>query len=297
MVKIEHIKDFNLDHIFDCGQCFRWAKEEDDSYTGIAFGKIVNIKATPSQQMGSMNQIKMKQGLTHQDLNCLIDLEIDHTNEEDVEKIWRHYLDLERDYGPIKELLSKNDSVMAKAIEYGYGIRILNQDKWETIVSFLISQNNNIPRIKKCIESLCRNFGEYVGEYKGKKYYDIPKPEVLSSLSVQDLEECRLGYRAKYIIETAKQVESDGIEETFDYLNTLCGVGPKVANCVLLFSMGKIDCFPIDVWVKRVMNQLYGMNQEDTKAMDAFSKKNFGNYGGIAQQYLFYFIREGQVSC
>ena len=276
MVRIEHIKDFNLDHIFNCGQCFRWVKEEDGSYTGIAFGKIVNMKTTGLDSAG------------------LVDLEINQANKDDFEKIWEHYLDLERDYGVIKKQLCKTDPVMARAVKYGYGIRILNQDKWETIVSFLISQNNNIPRIKKCIEALCENFGDYIGEYRGKKYYDLPKPQTLSRLSADDLAECRLGYRAKYIIESAKQIEREGIEETFEYLNTLCGVGPKVANCVLLFSMEKADCFPIDVWVKRVMSRLYGIGEEDTNAMLAYSKKNFGEYGGIAQQYLFYYIRERQ---
>ncbi|MBK5246098.1 MAG: 8-oxoguanine DNA glycosylase [Peptostreptococcaceae bacterium] len=274
MVKIKELKDFNLDHIFNCGQCFRWVREGDGSYTGIAFGKIVNMKTTPGRTM--------------------VDLEIDHADQDDFEKIWKHYLDLERDYGEIKKQLSKTDSVMAKAIEFGYGIRILNQDKWETIISFLISQNNNIPRIKKCIDALCENFGEYIGEYRGKKYYDLPKPQRLSRLSIDDLAKCRLGYRAKYIIETAMQIEKEGIGETFEYLTTLCGVGPKVANCILLFSMEKADCFPIDVWVKRVMNQLYGIAEEDTNAMLEYSKKNFKEYGGIAQQYLFYYIREGQ---
>lgn len=275
MITINHIKDFNIDHIFDCGQCFRWTRETNGSYTGVAFGKIVNIKAKPVSK-------------------GFVDLEIENATQEEFENIWRHYLDLERDYGPIKAYLSNEDPVMQRAIAYGYGIRILNQDKWEAIISFLISQNNNIPRIKKCIESLCEGFGEYLGEWDGKKYYDIPKPEILAKLTEEDLAACRLGYRGKYILETARQVEKQGLVETFEYLNTLCGVGPKVANCVLLFSMKKIECFPIDVWVKRVMNQLYGIDEEDTKGMLAYSEKNFGGYGGIAQQYLFYYIREGQ---
>ncbi len=289
MVKIKNIKDFNLDHIFNCGQCFRWVKEEDGSYTGVAFGKIVNMKTLPSPHLDLMQSSQKEQGIDRS-----VDVEINLVVKEDFEKTWKSYLDLERDYGVIKKQLCKTDPVMEKAVEYGYGIRILNQDKWETIVSFLISQNNNIPRIKKCIEALCENFGEYIGEYRGKKHYDLPRPEILSHLSIADLAGCRLGYRAKYIIETAKQIEKEGIEETFEYLNTLCGVGPKVANCILLFSMGKASCFPIDVWVKRLMNQLYGIDEEDTEAMRAYSEKNFGEYGGIAQQYLFYYIREGQ---
>lgn len=289
MVKIKNIKDFNLDHIFSCGQCFRWVKEGDGSYTGVAFGKIVNMKTTPGQNPNLMQVSDEEQGIAG-----FIDLEIDQAKKEDFEEIWKDYLDLGRDYDVIKKQLCKTDPVMKKAVEYGYGIRILNQDKWETIVSFIISQNNNIPRIKKCIEILCENFGDYIGEYRGRKYYDLPKPEILSCLSIADLAVCRLGYRAKYIIETAKQIEREGIEETFEYLNTLCGVGPKVANCILLFSMGKSSCFPIDVWVKRVMNQLYHIDEEDTEAMVAYSEKNFGEYGGIAQQYLFYYIRENQ---
>ena len=277
--KIENLKDFNLEHILECGQCFRWDKEKDGSYTGIAFGKIVNIKASPVRPAYN--------GLG-------LGLEVSGGTREDWENIWHHYFDLDRDYGVIKEQLGANDPVMAEAIAHGYGIRILNQDKWEAIVSFLISQNNNIPRIKKCIETLCEKFGEDLGEYRGKRYYDMPKPQVLARLTEEDLQVCRLGYRAKYIIETARQVERDGIEETFDYLNTLCGVGPKVANCVLLFSMKRVDCFPIDVWVKRVMHQLYGLPESDTKAMQVFAEEKFGAYGGIAQQYLFYYIRERQ---
>jgi len=279
-LKIENLKDFSLEHILDCGQCFRWSREKDGSYTGTAFGKVLNIKESPSPRMDVAGD--------------LVDLEIDNGTPWDWENIWHSYFDLGRDYGPIKEQLGRKDPVMAAAIRHGHGIRILNQDKWEAIVSFLISQNNNIPRIRKCIETLCENFGADLGEYRGKRYYHMPTPKVLAGLTEEDLLGCRLGYRARYIIETARQVEREGISETFDYLNTLCGVGPKVANCVLLFSMKRVDCFPIDVWVRRVMHQLYGLAESDTKAMQGFAEENFGAYGGIAQQYLFYYIRERQ---
>lgn len=270
MVIIDNIRDFNIDHIFDCGQCFRWEKEVDGSYTGVAFGKIANIKEAPGG------------------------FQMENVSPEEYHETWHPYLDMDRDYGPIKEFLKKDDPVMEKAIQHGYGMRILNQDPWETILSFIISQNNNIPRIKKCVESLCENHGDYLGEWKGRKFYDIPSPETLARLAVEDLNACKLGYRAKYVIETARQVESQGIQATEEYLHTLCGVGPKVANCILLFSMNKTSSFPIDVWVKRVMNQLYGIPETDIKGMIRYAQDHFGEYGGIAQQYLFYYMREGR---
>lgn len=280
MVIIENVKDFVPEHIFECGQCFRWEKETDGSYTGIAYGHVINVRT----EAYSLEAPK--------DIENPVRLILDNSSQDEYDEIWLNYFDLDRDYGVVKSILSKNDTTMEKAIKKGHGIRILNQEKWETIISFLISQNNNIPRIKKCIQLLCDNFGKYAGEYKDKKYYSIPGPDVLSKLTVSDLGICKLGYRAKYIIETAKEVEEKGIEETFSYLTSLCGVGPKVANCILLFSMKKIESFPIDVWVKRVMNQLYGLDENDVAGMQKYASEHFGEYGGIAQQYLFYYIRE-----
>ncbi|MBR5229690.1 MAG: 8-oxoguanine DNA glycosylase, partial [Firmicutes bacterium] len=162
----EGIKDFDLDHIFDCGQCFRWTRQEDGSYTGIAFGKVVNM------QVEGANLI------------------VDNCCEEDFSAIWHDYLDMGRDYGAVKDLLAEGDPVMARAIESGTGIRILKQDLWETIVSFIISQNNNIPRIKGCIENLARLFGESVGTYGEAEYYNIPTPEVMAALTAEDLTPC-----------------------------------------------------------------------------------------------------------
>ncbi len=286
MVVKEGIRDFNLDHIFDCGQCFRWEKNEDGSYSGIAFGKTARIDYDGEKET----------------------LVIHGADENDFENIWKNYLDLERDYGKIKAELAEKDPVICEAMEYGYGIRILNQEKWETLLSFIISQNNNIPRIKKCINSLAETLGEYAGEYEGKKYYSLPTPEVLADATLEDLAPCKLGYRAKYLIETAKKVHSEGIEslealgncelsssETCEALREYCGVGPKVANCIALFAMGKFDSFPIDVWVKKVMNQMYGFGENDLKGMAKFASEKFGEYGGIAQQYLFYYITHGKI--
>lgn len=285
MIRIEGIRDFDLEQIFTCGQCFRWEREENGSYTGVAYKKIVT--------MGVENSLNGDGCKT---------LYIENATEEEFQEIWKNYLDLGRDYGEIKHILKEKDSILAQAISYGEGIRILRQEPWETVVSFIISQNNNIPRIKKCIEALCETFGEAVGVYKGKTYYAVPEPQVLAQLTEKELAPIKLGYRAKYLIETAKLVSADRVnllnqccdktaEEAYGYLTSLNGIGPKVAHCILLFSMSKMDSFPIDVWVKRVMNQLYGISQGDIKAMKDYAKANFGVYGGIAQQYLFYFIR------
>lgn len=281
VVEVAGIKDFDLDHIFDCGQCFRWEKNTDGSYIGIAYGKIAAMDYDRDRET----------------------LKIYNSCEEDFNNIWKKYLDLDRDYSAIKTLLMEKDQVIKEAINYGQGIRILNQEKWETLLSFIISQNNNIPRIKKNINALAELMGEKAGEYEGKVYYNLPSPEVLADAEVEDLAPCRLGYRAKYLIETARQVKDEGIQslerlgspevsvtETLESLRKYCGVGPKVANCISLFSMGKIQSFPIDTWVKKVMNQLYGIPENEMRKMAEFAEVNFGEYGGIAQQYLFYYI-------
>ena len=229
---------------------------------------------------------------------------IENADDEEIEKIWRPYFDLDRDYGAIKEELAAKDPVIKDAMDCGYGIRILRQDPWETVLSFIISQNNNIPRIKKCIESVAVSFGEKIGELRGRTFFSLPSAEKLAGLSESDLACCRLGYRTKYIIETAKILAADGCrrlgelaspytssEEAFEYISNLCGVGPKVANCILLFGLSKYDRFPIDVWMKRVMADLYGFSENDLSSMSAFAEKTYGKWGGMAQQYLFYFAR------
>lgn len=274
------IKDFNLEHIFDCGQCFRWERQDDGSYTGAAMGKIVNMRFEPEGR-----------------------LTVDNCTEEEFTRIWTPYLDLERDYAKIKYSLQGEE--IQKAMKYGYGIRILKQDFWEALLSFIISQNNNIPRIKGCIEALTRCCGEKIGIYKGKDYYALPKPETLANMTPDKLAECRLGYRGPYLIKTAQKVLEKGgaeaaekelrncetFEEVQEALREYPGVGPKVASCTALFGLGFLDAFPIDVWMRRVMHRLYGMDEKDVRSMEDFAKKNFAPYGGIAQQYLFYYIR------
>lgn len=275
---IENVKDFHLDHIFDCGQCFRWEKQGDGSYIGVALGKVVRV--------------------TMQENNVIID----NCSREEYEALWKEYLDMERDYSAVKKSLAEGDSVLTKAAEYGYGIRILKQDFWETVVSFVISQNNNIPRIKGCIESISRSFGQPIGKYGEKEYFAVPTPEVMAKLTLEDLASAKLGYRAQYLIKMANEMLAEGgpeavknklmeSEDPIKELQRFTGIGPKVAACISLFGLGRMDAFPIDVWMRRVMNRLYNIGENDIKGMQAYAGKHFGELGGIAQQYLFYYIR------
>ncbi|MDO4481256.1 MAG: DNA glycosylase [Bacillota bacterium] len=286
-VTVYGVRDFELKDIFECGQCFRWNPDEDGSYSGVAFGRAVNVSYNRKGDS---------------DAGTLI---IRNSTAEDFENIWKKYFDLERDYGEIKKELSRDDEIMVKAVEYGGGIRILNQDEWETLISFILSQNRNIPLIKKSIEEISRRYGEPVFDYKGNVRYAFPEPEVLAGVSEEALAGCRLGYRARYVTETSKAIAGQkellysmtgaSYKEALDYLTGLCGVGPKVANCILLFSMEKYESFPIDVWVRRLMSALYGTDENNLKEIREYSDKKFGHLGGFAQQYLFYYARENNI--
>lgn len=262
--RFEDIRNLDLEQTFECGQCFRWNREEDGSYTGIALGYPANMKLE--------DRVLTIEGYGDREF-------------------WEKYLDLDSDYEGMQKVLSEGENdVLPKAIGQGSGIRILKQDLWETVVDFIISQNNNIPRIKGCIEKLCEAHGEYAGEFRGKKWYSVPSPEKLASLDVTDLAPVRLGYRDKYLIETARQwLELD--DEKRKDVGQFTGVGPKVESCIRLFGMHDLGSFPIDVWVKRLMNRFYGFEEKDKAGMDRFAREHFGKYAGLAQQYLFYYIR------
>lgn len=281
--EIENVDSFELKDIFDCGQCFRWNEEDDGSYTGVFKGNVLNVKKEG-------NKVTFK-GVCN----------------GDVKEVVVDYFDLNRDYKKIKNTLSKIDDNMKKSIEYGKGIRILNQDLWETIISFIISANNNIPRIKGIIERLSKNYGKEI-EYNGKKYYTFPTAEELKDVSVQKYRELGLGFRDIRLYETTKMILNGEVNldelrnnsntvEVRDKLLTLSGVGPKVADCILLFSdLKRFEVFPIDVWVRRVMNDLYIKNEDETKVnkkqIEKIAKEKFGDLAGLAQQYLFYWRRE-----
>ena len=280
---LKNVDSFELKDIFDCGQCFRWNIEEDGSYTGVFGNNVLNVKKE--------NDVVTFEGIF----------------EGDIKKTVEYYFDLKRDYTQIKNKLSKIDDNMKTSIEYGSGIRILNQDLWETIISFIISANNNIPRIKGIIERLSKKYGKEL-EYKNKKYYSFPTVEELKNVSVQEYRNLGLGFRDIRLYETTKMISNGEVglkklrnnpntQEVREQLLTLSGVGPKVADCILLFSdLKRLEVFPIDVWVRRVMNDLYIKQEDETKVskkqIEKLATEKFGNLAGIAQQYLFYWRRE-----
>lgn len=271
-------EDFDPQHVFDCGQCFRWLKEEDDSYTGVVQGKVVNVKKE----------------------NDLIIF--DNTNKEDFDNIWFDYFDLGRDYSEIKNELKVMDEYLEKATEFGKGIRILQQDGWEMLISFIISANNRIPMIQRAINNLSQKYGKFIGEYRGKKYYAFPTPEELSQASVEDIRACQTGFRDKYIKSVVDYVNENNenvlfyrrlnTDECIKELMKFNGVGPKVADCIALFGMQKYDTFPVDVWVKRVMEEFYVEDNLSLPKIRQFALGKFGDSAGFAQQYLFYYARE-----
>lgn len=282
-------KDTCLEHIFDCGQTFRWLKEDSQGKTSEE-----NDKCTECYT-GVCGEYAAKISLTGDELM------IEATGGD--ENFWHNYFDLGRDYSSLKESLVEKEPLIEGATESGYGIRILNQDFFEMLISFIISQNNNIPRIRKCIEAICTEYGEKI---PGSDRYAFPKPEVLAEADVCRLAELKLGYRCSYIVESAKRYvelgkpDYNNVAEFGDFCESANlkkellkyhGVGPKVADCIMLFGLGRIDAFPIDVWVKRIMNDMYGFELNDIKGMQKFAEEKFGEIGGIAQQYLFHYYR------
>ena len=280
---IKNQNSFELKDIFECGQCFRWNEQEDGSYTGVIKNGIINVK-------------KEDETITFTGI-C----------DKNIEEVVNEYFDLKRDYEKIKEQLGNIDEYLKTSIQYGKGIRILNQDLWETIISFIISANNNIPRIKGIIERISQKYGNEI-EWNGKKYYTFPTYEQLKDVTVQEYRNLGLGFRDIRLYETTQMILNKDIDleklknnsntiEVREELLKLSGVGPKVADCILLFStLKRFEVFPIDVWVRRVMNDLYIKQEDETKVskkqIEKIAEEKFGNLAGLAQQYLFYWRRE-----
>lgn len=281
--KINQIETFVLQHVFECGQCFRWNKQPDESYTGVFENNVINV-AVKNEQI-------VFKGICNGNIQDIVN----------------EYFDLHRDYTKIQENLSKIDEPLKMSVQYGKGIRLLNQNLWETIISFIISANNNIPRIKGIIERLSKQYGNSI-EWNNQIYYTFPTPEELSKASITDLRALGLGFRDQRVYETTKIIltkqvdlgklkQEKGTKRIREILLTLPGVGPKVADCIMLFSTLKcLDVFPVDVWVRRVMNELYFKLPEENKLkreqIEKLAYEKYGNLAGIAQQYLFYWKRE-----
>lgn len=285
--KISGLQRFDIDKIFDCGQCFRFDKVNNSNhqkeYSGIAFGKFVSFAQDGDE------------------------LTIYNSTYGEYERIWKHYLGIDIDYEAIEnDILSRSSNTsLYEAVKYGRGIRILSQEPWEAICSFIISQNNNIPRIKKIIEALSKECGDpvalpeaYEKHLSGiSSLHSFPTPEAIMELGVDGLFALKTGFRAKYIYDAAEKVISGELDyellhnlPTNAALSELCkvkGIGPKVASCALLFGFEKHDAFPIDVWIKKVIAKYF------TDDISSFDPNTLGKYAGIAQQYLFYYERYG----
>ena len=258
---------FTLDETLDCGQAFRFKKNDDGVWEGVAFGKILKISQT--------------------DDGCII---FHDGCGDDFECLWRTYFDLDTDYRQIADILSENE-VLSRVYNNAVGIRIMRQEPFETLCSFIISQNNNIPRIKGIISKMC----EYFGDEIAPGYYSFPTAERLASLSEEDLAPLRAGFRNRYILSAARMVAEGSIDlealktvpitEAREELKKICGVGDKVAECTLLFGLGRMEAFPIDVWMKRIMAELL------PDGLPEFALP----YAGIAQQYLFHYARLNRI--
>lgn len=249
-------ENFDLSQTLECGQCFRWNRMPDGSFFGVAGKRTANISG---ENIGEMIR----------------------------DPFWNNYFDCALDYGRIRADLAKSDPVLAQAAKFAPGMRILNQDPWEALCSFIISQNNNIPRIKGIVARLCDGFGEEFAD----GIFAFPAPEVLAGLTEEALAEVRCGFRARYLIDAARKVASGEIDlerlrripldDARARLMTIVGVGPKVADCALLYGLHRLDAFPMDVWMKRAMATLF----------PGRTPQSFGEYAGIAQQYIFHYSR------
>ena len=279
---IENQDSFNITHIFECGQCFRWNRIDENTYIGVIKRAVIKVKQEGNKIIFTGN------------------------SEKNFKDTINYYFDLNTNYTEYKNKLSNIDGFMEESIKFGDGIRILKQDLWECIISFIISANNNIPRIKKIIERISKEYGKEI-EFEGNIYYEFPTPEELSKASIEDLRALGTGFRDKRIFNTTKMILEKKVdlekitkfetsEEMREDLLKLDGVGPKVADCILLFSLKRLDVFPIDVWVRRVMNDLYIHNEIEEKVnkqqLQKLAEEKFGNLAGMAQQYLFYWKRE-----
>lgn len=254
--------ELDLAQTLDCGQAFRWGRQPDDSYIGVAQGRRLHISRSGDELL------------------------LHSTTMEDYHSVWQDYFDLGRDYTALKEQFA-HDTVLCGALDYAGGIRVLRQEPWETICTFIISANNNIPRIKGIVERL----SQLCGEPLGQGCYTFPTPAAMAELTEDDLAPLRCGYRDKFLLDAARKVASGELSldevtalptaEARAALMLINGVGPKVADCALLFGFGRSECFPMDTWMKKVMAVLYPQGLPDGLLTNA----------GIAQQYLFHYAR------
>lgn len=258
------IENFSLAQICDSGQCFRMVKREDNRYSVVAFGRYLEIEQDGKE--------------------CVF-----HCDEKEFDELWKGYFDLETDYGYYIAQINPNDKYLNQAAQFGFGIRILRQELWEMIASFLISQQNNIVRIRRCINNICERYGEERIDPHGEKYYTFPAPEKLAFLPEDELKECNLGYRSKYVVRTARSIAEGSIDleavrdmpykKAKKELLTLFGVGEKVTECICLFGLHHLQAFPVDTHIMQALEKHYKRG---------FPKRRYKGYEGVMQQYIFY---------
>ena len=281
LVILEDVENFDAKAIFTCGQAFRWYEEKDGSFTTVHLGRVLNV-------LNEDDKVIFK-----------------GTNLEEFNEIWIDYFDLNTDYQSIRKSLA-NNKILANAMEYGKGIRILNQNHFEMLISFIISANNMIPRIKKSIEVISMRYGKFICQDENRKYYSFPTVEELSKVTVEELREfAKVGFRDKRIFDTVNMIKNENIDlDSFENLETdnlreellkFSGVGNKVADCIMLFSYKRGEVFPVDVWIKRVMEELFIKEVTPVKKISKEADRIFGKYAGYAQQYLFYYGREEKI--
>ena len=281
LVILEDVENFDAKAIFTCGQAFRWYEEKDGSFTTVHLGRVLNV-------LNEDDKVIFK-----------------GTNLEEFNEIWIDYFDLNTDYQSIRKSLANNE-ILANAMEYGKGIRILNQNHFEMLISFIISANNMIPRIRKSIEVISMRYGKFICEDENRKYYSFPTVEELSKATVEELREfAKVGFRDKRIFDTVNMIKNENIDlDNFENLETdilreellkFSGVGNKVADCIMLFSYKRGEVFPVDVWIKRVMEELFIKEETPVKKISKEADRIFGKYAGYAQQYLFYYGREEKI--
>lgn len=288
-VRLTNLNHFDIGPILESGQVFRFQKISDYSYLLIAKQKLIKI----AQQPGSSSVL------------------IYNTNTGEAEEIWENYLDIDTDYEAITQKLMQKDEYLSQAVAFGTGVRILKQDPWEMLISFILSQNKAIPHIKQCITNISEQFGLPINEHGESDeydqiYYTFPTPDQLSRATEEALRGCKIGFRAPYIIDAYQKILNGDIvlkdlymlsaPEAKEQLMKIKGVGPKIADCILLFAYSKTEVFPTDVWIKRVIEGIYFKGKEmKLTEIQSFAKEYFGDLAGYAQQYLFFYGRENQL--
>ena len=280
-IVITNLTHFDIDEILDSGQCFRYERIGEKEYIIVAYKKVLKVK----QENDTM--------ILYNITLC------------EYESIWRKYFSLDDDYAKIKSILADKDEVIREAISYAAGVRIMKQDLWEMIITFILSQNNNIKRIQQGVKAISEKYGEVIGEDGDVKYYSFPSPKLLVKATVEELRRLKIGFRDKYIVDACTKVVSGQVElkRLFDMptheakveLLKIKGVGNKVADCILLFGMHRYEVFPTDTWIKKIMVSLYIKKDVKVDEISKFALEYFGEYASYAQQYLFHYARKNRL--